>query len=156
MQTNIYTTQKLEKLLLLFLATALISCSSEETPSDPIIGEWGLVMNITFPEDAEPVETEAHECYKKETMTFKGNGELYSVHYYMNEIMECKLNETATRTYIWTKVSEDTYNLKSTSPDGRDYRFTFPDNNTMWMYQGGPYEVDGVKYSSEVAVYKKR
>ena len=89
-------------------------------------------------------------------MHFKNNGELYSVHYYQNEIMECKLNENATMTYRWTKIAEGEYNLKSVSPDGRNFRFAFPDNNTLWMYTSEPYEYEGVKYGSDVHVYKRR
>ncbi|WP_324719375.1 hypothetical protein [Salinimicrobium sp. HB62] len=146
----------MKKLLLLPFLLLLFSCSSEDAPNDPIVGHWQLNSRISFPENAQPVENEVPECYKQETRTFKNNGELYSVHYYMNEIMECKLNESATRTYKWTKVSEEIYNLKSTSPEGRDIRFSFPDKNTMWMYDSGPYEVDGVKYSADVEVYKRK
>jgi hypothetical protein len=146
----------MKKLLLLPLLLLLFSCSSEEAPKDPIVGHWQLWGTMAFPETGEPKEHEANECFKKETMTFKNNGELYSVHYYMNEIMECKLNENATMTYEWSKVSEDIYNLKSVSPGGRDFRFSFPDSNTMWMHNGGPYEVDGVKYESDVRVFKRK
>ena len=89
-------------------------------------------------------------------MSFKSNGELYAVHYYMKEVLECKLNEMATRIYNRTKLSEGTYNLKRLSPGGRNYRFSFPNSNAMWMYLKDPYEVDGVKYPSEVSVYKRK
>ena len=146
----------MKKLLLLILSVLLLSCSAEETSNDPIVGDWGHVGYIEFPENAEPIEIEAGECGKKESMHFKANGELYSVHYYINEIMECRLNESATRTYVWTKISEGVYNLKSLGPDGRNFHFAFPDSNTLWMYHGEPYELEGVKYGSDVHVYKRR
>ena len=126
----------------------LFSCTAEDTPNDPIIGSWGLLSVIEIPETGNSnIILEADDCGKKESMTFKSNGELQAVHYYKNEIMECKLNENATRTYEWTKVSEGIYNLKTVSSTGRDYRFSFPDQNTMWMHSNTPYERDGVKYS---------
>jgi hypothetical protein len=146
----------MKKLLLFPFLILLISCSNEEVPKDPIVGHWQLNSTIAFTDSGEPVERELHECYKNETKTFKNNGELYSVHYYLNEIMECKLNESATRTYKWTKVAEDTYNLKSTSPDGRDFKFSFPDSRTMWMENKGPHERDGVNFKNEVWVYKRK
>ncbi len=143
-------------LLLLVLPALLLSCSAEETSIDPIVGDWRHVQYMEFPENAEPIEKEADECGKKERMHFKANGELYPVHYYINEIMECKLNESATRNYVWTKVSEGLYNLKNVNTDGRNFKFAFPDSNTLWMYHGEPYELEGIKYGSEVRVYKRR
>ena len=149
-----YSMKKL--LLLLILPAFMFSCSSEEIEKDPIVGDWVYVKYIEFPENAEPIEKEADECGKNESMLFKANGELYSVHYYINNIMECKLNEFATGTYIWTRISDGEYNLKRESPDGRNIKFAFPDSNTLWMYMGEPYEFEGVKYGSDVRVFKRR
>ncbi|MCY2687616.1 hypothetical protein [Salinimicrobium sp. TH3] len=146
----------MKKLLLLMLPALVFSCSSEESEKDPIVGDWGYVKQMEFPENAEPIEREADECGKKESMLFKANGELFSVHYYVNNIMECTLNEFATGTYVWTRISDGEYNLKWENADGRNIKFAFPDSNTLWMYRGEPYEYEGVKYSSDVHVYKRR
>ena len=143
----------MKKLLLLLLPALLLSCSSEETPKDPIVGSWRFDSYIEFPENSDPVLNEIDDCYKQETMTFTNQGEMHAVFYYVNNVMECHLNESATTTYEWSKVSENIYNLKLFSSNGRDIKFSFPDKNTLWMASGEPYEVDGVKYERTQYVY---
>lgn len=122
----------MKKLLLLFLSVVLLSCSKEEAPNDPIVATWKYSKMIKLPLEGEPVIIEGNECTKKETATFKNDGKLEILYYhYVNG--ECTINETASGTFDWEKVSEIFYNISRGGNTDTTYEISFPNTKTLHM-----------------------
>ena len=124
----------MKKLLLLFCAIAFLSCSKEdETPNDPIVATWKYSQMIKTPLTGAPVIIEGNECTKKETATFSNNGKVDVLYYHYGNGSDCTLNETASGTFDWEKISQGRYNISRGGNTGTTYEVSFPNPSTLQM-----------------------
>ena len=148
----------MKKLLLLFVAIPLISCSSEESPSNKIVGTWALHSAIEMTTTGETEENLAGDCAAKSTMAFQSKGKFVeSDYYYSYNSLQCEFNEaTFNREMRWEEVEEGKYRIFSEGSTGTVYEIRFPNANTLWMISpSGPFERDGVHYEFTAYVHKR-
>ena len=148
----------MKRLLLPLLSLLLLSCSSEETPSNKIVGTWAFhgVTDVTTTGDE--LENLADECAAQSRINFKSNGEFIETDYYFSyNSMQCELNEyTLNHKMKWEEVSEGKYRIFSNGSTGTVYEMRFPDKNTLWMIPPRePYEQDGVTIEYTAYVHKR-
>ena len=145
----------MKKLLLPLLALLLFSCSTEEKPSNKIVGSWQYQGITEFTQDGEAIERAPATCTENSTLSFSNNGNLKSVDYTIDSNWDCIINELATSDELqWEEISDGTYKIFS-ARGGTEYEISFPDNSTMWMISGGSYTRDGVSYKHKASVYTK-
>ena len=149
----------MKKLLLLLLSILLFSCSSEETPSNKIVGTWFFYAVTDVSTTGEEFETLTDECTRKSTITFTSSGAFKELDYreVMNSDLGCVLNETtANRKMMWEEVAEGKYRIFSDGTTGTVYEMMFPDKNTLWMIPIiEAYEQDGVTIEYTAYVHKR-
>ncbi|WP_423819703.1 hypothetical protein V5739_03725 [Salinimicrobium sp. TIG7-5_MAKvit] len=149
----------MKKLLLLPLLLFLISCSSEETPSNKIVGTWAFTGVTEVTASGIEKETVAGECAQKTKITFKNNGDFIQMDYYYSyNSLECILNERAlNHEMVWEEIADGDYRIFSEGSTGTVHKMIFPGKNTLWMVQSGDaYESNGVSYEYMAHVYKKK
>ncbi|MBZ9629807.1 hypothetical protein LB465_03365 [Salegentibacter sp. LM13S] len=146
----------MKNLLLLLLAILFYSCSSEDEPSNQIVGSWQYQGITEFTEEGETIERDPAPCTENTIITFSNNGSFKSVEYTLDGgTGACIINEFATSDDLhWEEISDGTYKIFSARA-GTEYEISFPDNSTMWMISGGAYTRDGVSYKHKASVYKK-
>lgn len=148
----------MKRLLLLFFAIPLISCSSEETPSNKIAGTWAFHSVIEMTTTGDKEENPAGDCAGKSTIAFHSNGKFVeSDYYYSYNSMECIFNEaTFNREMKWEEVEEGKYRIFSDGSKGTVYEMRFPDKNTLWMIPPREaYKRDGVTIEYTAYVHKR-
>ena len=123
----------MRRLLLLFLSVVVLSCSKEEAPNDPIVATWKYSQMIKMPLEGPSVIIEGNECTKKETVTFKNSGRLEILYYHYGNGSECAINETASGTFDWDRISEGFYNISRGGNTGTTYEVSFPNANTLHL-----------------------
>ena len=148
----------MKKLFLLLLPVLLLSCSSEDKPSNQIVGSWSLYSSISVTTTGEEIETMADECSQQSTITFKESGSFVESDYYYNpNTRECVFNESAfNHQMFWEEVSQGQYRIYSEGSTGTTFEMRFPDKSTLWMIEPGePFERDGVTIEYSALVYKR-
>lgn len=147
----------MKKILLIFSALLFISCSSEEGPSNQIVGTWSFHSIIDMTNTGDKVENLADDCAAKSTIAFHSNGKFVEGDYYYSyNSMECTFNEaTFNREMKWEEVEEGKYRIFSEGSKGTVYEMRFPDKNTLWMIPPQEaYEQDGVTIEYSAYVFK--
>ncbi|TDN85239.1 hypothetical protein DET49_11736 [Salegentibacter sp. 24] len=146
----------MKKNSLLLLVILFYSCSSEDEPSNQILGSWQYQGITEFTEWGEAFERDPATCTENSMITFNNNGNFKSVEYTVDVgTGDCIINEAATSDDLqWEEISDGTYKIFSAGV-GTEYEISFPDNRTMWMISGGAYTRDGISYKHKASIYKK-
>ena len=90
---------------------------------------------IKMPLEGPPMIIVGNECTKKETATFKNNGKVEAVYYYYDNGSECTINESASVTFDWDKISEGFYNISRGGNTGTTHEVSSSNANNLHLAQ---------------------
>ncbi|WP_157730154.1 lipocalin-like domain-containing protein [Tenacibaculum jejuense] len=123
----------MKKLLLITASILLfVSCSDDETVSDPILGTWKLEMQGFTDTNGEFID-ETNECTKKSILVFNSDGTHTTELFGGTDASNC--DSDGIEKYTWKNNGNNVYELLEdgeTTPDLITINFT--DNNTKFKY----------------------
>ncbi|WP_299682055.1 lipocalin family protein [uncultured Tenacibaculum sp.] len=122
----------MKKLLSIAAAILLfVSCSDEETVSDPIIGTWKLEKQVIV-DNGQTID-ETNECTKQSTLVFNSNGTTTSELFGGTDASNCTSDGVDKGT--WKSNGSNIYEVLEdgeTTPEV--FTINFTDNNTKFTF----------------------